>query len=203
MESESYGFAISASGSVLVSNCSVINNGAIGFWSISGTYVAKNCLASGNATDFSGAFNAASTNNASSDGTAKGTNPRINQTFTFVDEANDDYHLAHSDRGAWGQGIDLSSDATFPFDDDIDGDVLSIWSIGADNPVQTSSRRRASHEVISTYGNGTRDYTSLNTWEADWDIDCVAGQVSPVLECYDDAVFDDYVVIAGATTDAS
>ena len=63
-------------------------------------------------------------------------------------------------------------------------------------------RRTATNENISTYGNATRGYTSLSTWEAEkGDLDMVAASQSEVLECYDDAAsFDDYVTIFGATT---
>jgi len=66
-----------------------------------------------------------------------------------------------------------------------------------------SSRKTATNENISTYGTG-KDYTVLATWEAATDIDLVTATQSEVLECYDtDASFNDYVSLAGATTNAS
>ena len=67
-----------------------------------------------------------------------------------------------------------------------------------------SARKTATNESISTYGNATRNYTSMVTWEADTDIDLVAAAQSKVLECYDDAAsFDDYCPLLGATTNSS
>lgn len=133
INNQSIGFRFVTGGSFSAYNCSSLNNSEEGFRVYTGTLVSKNCLSSGNTTaDFSGPFAAASTNNASSDATAPGTSPRINQTFTFVDALNDDYHLDPTDLGARGFGADLSADATFPFDDDIDGDLIATWSIGAD-----------------------------------------------------------------------
>ena len=64
--------------------------------------------------------------------TAPGTSPRINQTFTFVNAAGDDFHLDAADVGADNFGTDLSADANFAFDDDIDGDLFDTWDIGMD-----------------------------------------------------------------------
>ena len=69
-----------------------------------------------------------------------------------------------------------------------------------------SSRRTGTNENVSTYGSGGlgRDYTVFATWEAATDNDLVTATTSEVLECYDDAAsFDDYMVMAGATTSAS
>lgn len=67
-----------------------------------------------------------------------------------------------------------------------------------------TSRRTATNEDVSTYGDGTREYTVLATWEAASDTNIAAGNISPVLECYDDAAsFDDNVDLAGATTSAA
>lgn len=67
-----------------------------------------------------------------------------------------------------------------------------------------SSRYLPTAYNISTYGDVTRDYTVLATWEAATDIDLVTATDGEVLECYDDAAsFDDYVDLAGATCNAS
>ena len=51
-----------------------------------------------------------------------------------------------------------------------------------------------------TYGDGARQYTSLDTWEQATDIDLVSAGKGEVLECYDDAAsFDDSVILYGAT----
>jgi hypothetical protein len=67
-----------------------------------------------------------------------------------------------------------------------------------------SSRKSGTNEHISTYGNATRNYTSLATWEADTDNDLVTLAKSEVLECYDDAAsFNDCVTLDGTITNAS
>lgn len=67
-----------------------------------------------------------------------------------------------------------------------------------------SSRKTATNENISTYGNATRDYTALATWETATDIDLVSATQSEVLECYDDsASFDDNMALDGAICNSS
>ena len=67
-----------------------------------------------------------------------------------------------------------------------------------------SSRKTGTNEQIKTYGNATRQYTALATWEAATDTDLVTAAQSQVLECYDDAAsFNDYVTLNGAITNAS
>ena len=67
-----------------------------------------------------------------------------------------------------------------------------------------SARKTGTNENISTYGNSTRDYTSLAAWEAATDYDLVSAAQSEVLECYDDAAsFDDYVTLQDAVTSSS
>lgn len=101
--------------------------------------IAKNCLAQGCTDGFYGTFSSSSDHNCSDiSGDAPGTNA-VTGTVTFVDAANDDYHLASSDTVANGAGADLSSDSLYPFSVDIDGDTITAWSIGADAQVATSS----------------------------------------------------------------
>lgn len=45
----------------------------------------------------------------------------------------DGYHLASGDTTWRGQGTDLSEDASYPFDMDLDKDVITTWSIGCDS----------------------------------------------------------------------
>ncbi len=109
------------------------------------TFRLKNNLAKGTDTqDF--LFGSSGTtedflNNASEDATADdggGSNHRINQTFTFVNEGADDFHLAAGDAGAKDFGVDLSADSAFAVTDDIDGDSRpqgSAYDIGADEAV--------------------------------------------------------------------
>ena len=56
----------------------------------------------------------------------------------------------------------------------------------------------------STYGDATRDYTSLATWEAATDTNLVTATAGEVLTCYDDSTtYDDRVTMAGATTSSA
>ena len=77
-------------------------------------------------------------NVASADATATlgtGSNNRINQTFSFVDAAMKDFHLAATDTGALTYGTDLSADPNYPFSTDIDGEARphgASWDIGFD-----------------------------------------------------------------------
>jgi hypothetical protein len=93
----------------------------------------KNTLSFNNGgNDFNGAYSTGTTNNASDDATAPGTDSRINQTFTFVDAAGGDYRLASTDAGARGHGVNLSTDPTYPFNTDFDGELRTEpWDIGA------------------------------------------------------------------------
>lgn len=73
-------------------------------------------------------------------GASSGDN-RISQTFTFVDAAHGDFHLASNDAGARDYGTDLSA----YFTTDIDGQTRSgTWDIGADEYVVASSIFRGS-----------------------------------------------------------
>jgi len=100
---------------------------------------------------FSGSFNSASDYNASDDSSSTGgTHDRTNQSFTFVDEANDDFHLASNDGGAKDYGTDLSSDPNLAFSDDIDGETRSgTWDIGADEYVAAGGLIKIMDETVS------------------------------------------------------
>lgn len=135
-----------------------IVNCYFGIRQVSGTVIAKNNLCdcdSFNAAfyDFLGTFDSASTDNASSDTTAPGSNPETSQTFTYVDAANDDFHLDASDAGAQSLGADLSSDANWPFSDDFDGDIRSApWDIGADQIAATGININANTAALTIAG---------------------------------------------------
>lgn len=86
---------------------------------------------------FTGSALAASSYNASENSTATGTGAITNATFTFVDKANGDLHLASGDAsGAKTGGTNLTADANYPFSTDIDGHTRpsgsTAWSIGSD-----------------------------------------------------------------------
>ena len=70
------------------------------------------------------------------------THTQTTNATSGVTFAADGYHLASNDTGAIGAGTDLSSDAVFAFDDDIDGEIRDDWDIGADEYVASGARRR-------------------------------------------------------------
>lgn len=120
-------------------NCTAIANAGEGFYSWQGTVVLKNCLGystSGAAFAMTGTDTI--TYSASDDATADdrgGAGNRISQTFSFVDAANDNYHLLSTDAGAVDYGTNLSADANLAFVYDLDGDPRPLgatWDIGAD-----------------------------------------------------------------------
>lgn len=113
-------------------NCVSTDNAKRGYNHSSGTFVTKNCIGDGNTTedwDTAGTWTG-STTNASGDTSAQGTSARTSQTFTFKDSANDDFRLKNTDAGARDFGTDLSADATFAFDDDINRKRFKVWDIG-------------------------------------------------------------------------
>lgn len=67
------------------------------------------------------------------------TGDRVSQTFSFANEASDNFHLAPNDTSALGFGLNLYNDAAFPFQTDIDGQDRggsgASWDIGADEYV--------------------------------------------------------------------
>ena len=88
-----------------------------------------------NGTDWvSGGGNKTTGGNCTSDATSPETGLR-NRTFTFINAAGDDYHLAASDTGASGTGTDLSADSDFAFNDDVDRVTRIAWDSGADEKV--------------------------------------------------------------------
>lgn len=119
----------------IIYNCTFADNAEDGLDhnnTTASTATVRNCLCDNNTgQDFGSTGGYTGSGNASSDTTAPGTSPRTSQTFTFVSAT--DYHLAAGDTGARTFGVDLSADATFDFDDDIDKDTRTVsWDIGAD-----------------------------------------------------------------------
>ena len=116
-------------------NCGAYD-GNFGFIDDDGGVIVKNCLvALGADSSFVGTFGGTGTSNNAEDigSGAPGTSSHSPVTFTFVNAAADDFHLAAGDAGAQGLGVDLSGDANWPFSDDIDGETRTgTWDIGPD-----------------------------------------------------------------------
>lgn len=119
-----------------------IHSCSTGLYRSNSTFVAKNNLVKGCTDSYNGTFSVGTDYNATdtADDIGQGTHNKVSQTFTFVDEAGDDFHLASNDAGAKDSGIDLSGDTYLPFSTDIDGQTRSgSWDIGADEYVSGSS----------------------------------------------------------------
>ncbi len=110
---------LARNGNTFFYNCTVTDNVTNGMQQSGGTAVRKNCITQGNGTNVLGTF----TTTTSSDG----------ESPSFVDSANDDFHLTSGDARA-NSGTDLSGDGAYAFDDDIDKETMSDWPIGFDEP---------------------------------------------------------------------
>lgn len=113
-----------------------------GYKSAAGRAVLKNCVyysqAAPSATFGDASWGAGTDYNATDiTGSNLGSNSRQSQTFTFVDESNDDFHVTPSDTAVKGFGLDLSADSSYPISLDIDGFTrTAAWDIGADAVAQ-------------------------------------------------------------------
>lgn len=127
--------------SVVFYNCTAVSCAYKGFDSYSGRTLLKNCVAhsSGNSDYNKGMGDAASTNNASEDGSAPNTKEVDLSGDTlaelFTDAANGDFSLV-AGCSLVNTGIDLSADGyaantTLASSKDIAGQTRSTWDIGA------------------------------------------------------------------------
>jgi co-chaperonin GroES (HSP10) len=135
-----------------------IFNSYQGFYQNTGTIIAKNNIAQNCTDGFTPGFDASSDYNISdlaSD--APGSNSKNSTTVTFVDEDNKDFHLDSSDTAALNAGVDLSSDPSLDFTDDVDGTSRGgAWDIGADEvPV----------EFVTLVMESGGDESTLSAWE--------------------------------------
>ena len=128
------GFANDFVGAVYANNTAFNND--FGYVDDDGTMKVINCLAAkgskAGSIGFIGTFATGSDYNAEDDGNgAPGAHSRSGRTFTFVNAAISDVHLAPTDTGARDFG--LSNPLPGRFTDDIDGILRSgLWDIGAD-----------------------------------------------------------------------
>jgi len=114
------GFWATATGTHYFYNCTAVGNANDGFLRSSGTAIAKNCLSSGHTNDWNGTW-------------TKTTCSAEDAAPTYVNAAGDDFHLAAGDTTWIDAGTDLSADADYAFNDDIDKTTISgTWDIGFD-----------------------------------------------------------------------
>jgi len=90
------------------------------------------------------------------------TNDKVSQVVKFVNEANNDYHLAPDDTSAIDAG---TSSVDISFSDDIDGHYRRTWDIGADE---------ASVEFVATVEESNGDFSKLSLWETGVETNLVA-----------------------------
>jgi len=173
--SNSGGIAVTGSGSVPVTlyNCTMISNGGESVYFSRDYQVAINSLAyseSGTAFVNGGSWSSSCAYNASNDETAPGNNSKINQTFSFVDDANDDFHLSSTDTAAKDAGTDLSNDPNLPFTNDIDDDEREgSWSIGADEGTPTKIFRSVGFGNTTALVTGADNDLTINESTATFD----------------------------------
>lgn len=99
-------------------NNTLVDNGGYGFNAVAGTAHLKNCIAQGNS---SGQINGALASNITN----------VTSGVAFQDASADNYLLALGDTAAKDQGTDLSTDANFPFDDDVLRNTRGApWDVG-------------------------------------------------------------------------
>lgn len=149
-------------------------DGNAGTLTASSLYV-HNCIGTNFATsDFNFRESAVTmewTHNASQDTSGDNggtTGCRINQTFTFVDPANNDFSLASTDAGALDFGTDLSANTHYAFDTDITNRGRpggSAWDIGASEYGASSPVTLAPNEA--THGHTADSVTLSSKYTAD------------------------------------
>ncbi|MCK5591336.1 MAG: hypothetical protein KAI72_05215, partial [Candidatus Pacebacteria bacterium] len=109
----------------------------IGFQMSNSAATLKNNIAYNNLTDYALVANVSHSNNLSKDDTSPDAALR-NQTVSFLDEANNNFHLTVDDIAAKDQAESLASDSYIAFSLDIEGHVRPFgteWDIGADEYV--------------------------------------------------------------------
>jgi len=102
------------------------------------------------------------------------THDKTSQTFSFVDAANNDFHLAPTDTAARNAGTNLATDSVLPFTTDIDGSYRgAAWDIGADE-VPTEFVSTICENTAAGGSCATMDKTTLSAWESDVNSDLTA-----------------------------
>ena len=136
-------------------------------------------------------------------------------TPTMTEVQNEGYTAGSPDSwfgAAYGSTTATTTTVNCTFDDNdhVAGYFVVVAATGTGwacpGNIDGTCRRSATNENVSTYGAAGqgRDYTVLNTWESDTDIDMVSAQQSEIIELYDDSTsFADRLAVAGGTVNAS
>jgi parallel beta-helix repeat protein len=136
-----------------------IYNSYIGIHRTSGYAYLKNNIVQNCTDGYSGTMDASSDyniSNVASDAPSASYRSGQATTVTFQDSTNKDFHLGLTDTMARNVGANLSSDSSFAFATDIDGNGRGTWDIGADE---------GSVEAVASVMEGGGDYSSLSSWE--------------------------------------
>jgi len=180
--SADYGIRLEFNVAIAVYNNTIYNCESGGITISGGNNILKNNLAVNNGEDYYVYSSWGDTSsNISSDNTSPDGADFRNKTVSFLDSANNDFHLAGSDTAARDAGTDLSNDANLAFSDDIDGErrgAGGAWDIGADERTSTvietdpTVYRSISDPTgtnptpfIATIMESGGDYSSLSDWE--------------------------------------
>ncbi|NTW27223.1 MAG: hypothetical protein HGA36_02795 [Candidatus Moranbacteria bacterium] len=129
--------------------------------------IAKNNIVQASTNGYDGTFLAGSDYNVSDlAADAPGANSKNLTTVSFLDAVNKDFHLFATDTSAHDAGTDLSKDANFAFDVDIDGQGrINAWDIGADEFAETQTEKSApaaSSTESGLVGHWTFDGNDVN-----------------------------------------
>jgi hypothetical protein len=150
-----------SSGNLNIYNCT-FKNFDTGIYQSSMTVRVKNCGFVGCTAATSGTITDATTNNTSP------------PTF----ESGKEFHLAPNDTTWKGQGTNLYNDATYPFQDDIDGQdrggAAAAWDIGADEYVSAASIEQEGFRFRNDDGS-----ESAATWKANQDTNITLAADTP------------------------
>ncbi|GAG34644.1 unnamed protein product, partial [marine sediment metagenome] len=156
-------FTLTVYNNTFVKNYCNIHNARVGE---TGTRIFKNNLCQDNSgggdySDTGGGFGTTA-NNISEDATSPDASFR-NKTVSFVDEDNDDFHLAGNDANARNAGEDLSA----TFTDDIDGQTRGYrgWDIGAD---ETFTSTMIDAPLTNKMTDGLVGHWTFNGGDMDW-----------------------------------
>jgi len=131
----------------------------------------NNASFSNSNADFSGTFGASSDYNCSSDTSAPGSNSIKSKTasnnFTNVSAGSEDFHVKDNTADIYNAGQDLTSDANFAFNTDIDWQTrptgAGTWDIGADEIASDSGdmSKITAEKYYSVHKNGLTIITAV------------------------------------------